>query len=211
MTSSVDLQLEKAAATAALSTEARQVQVYALRTFADTGRAPTRNALERAAADTVADPGAVLAELAERDVAVFDARGELRAAYPFAPTPTVIQVTWDGGPAVYAMCAIDALGMSAMLDRPVTITAAEPDTGDTVTVHVDGDRAHWAPGTAVVLAGGCGDCCGPSADRTCGTINFFTTTEAAHAWAGRHPDVSGVVLDQTTALSNGIAEFGALL
>jgi hypothetical protein len=32
------------------------------------------------------------------------------------------------------MCAIDALGMSAMLSHPVTITAAEPGTGRTITV-----------------------------------------------------------------------------
>jgi hypothetical protein len=36
------------------------------------------------------------------------------------------------------MCAIDALGMSAMLGRPVTITAAEPDTGGISTVHAEG-------------------------------------------------------------------------
>lgn len=38
-------------------------------------------------------------------------------------------MSWAGGPTAYAMCAIDTLGMSAMLGRPVTITAAEPDTG----------------------------------------------------------------------------------
>ena len=65
------------------------------------------------------------AELAGRDVIAFDADGEIRAAYPFSPTPTPIQVSWEGGPAAYAMCAIDALGISAMLGRPVTITAAE--------------------------------------------------------------------------------------
>ncbi|MQA04523.1 MAG: hypothetical protein GEV07_18010 [Streptosporangiales bacterium] len=207
----VDLQLDKCTATAALSAEARQVHVYVLRTFAATGRAPSRADLRRVAADRGCDPAMVLTELAERDVVAVDARGELRAAYPFSPTPTAIQVTWDGGPTVYAMCAVDALGMSAMLDRPVTITATEPDTGNAVTVHVDGDRADWTPASAVVFAGATDDSCCPSVDRTCGAINFFTTSEAAGDWASRHPDVSGAVLDRATALAQAVAEFGAML
>jgi hypothetical protein len=55
-------------------------------------------------------------------------------------------VSWPDGTAVYAVCAIDALGMSAMLGRPVAITAAEPDTGRASTVHVNGRRARWTPG-----------------------------------------------------------------
>jgi hypothetical protein len=49
------------------------------------------------------------------------------------------RVTWAGGPLTYAMCAIDALGISAMLGHPVTITAAEPGTGCFITVHTDSD------------------------------------------------------------------------
>jgi Alkylmercury lyase len=89
------------------------------------------------------------------------------------------------------MCAIGALGMSAMLGRPVTITAAEPDTGRIITVHADSSRARWRPRTAVVLAGSAGDACRPAADRSCGYINFFASRRAARAWARRHPEVTG--------------------
>jgi len=51
------------------------------------------------------------------------------------------------------MCAIDALGISAMLGRPVTITAAEPGTGRVVTVYADRDHARWAPPRAVAFPG----------------------------------------------------------
>src|SRR5438046_2727467 len=37
------------------------------------------------------------------------------AAYPFSPVRTPIQVSWAGGPAAYAMCAIDALGITGRL------------------------------------------------------------------------------------------------
>ncbi|MGH3947916.1 MAG: organomercurial lyase [Pseudonocardiaceae bacterium] len=206
-----DLELDKAGATAALTPPARRIHRYLLTRFADTGQAPSRADLERFARKHHADPHAALAELAERDVAAFDDNRELRAAYPFSPRPTAITVTWAGGPTVYSMCAIDALGMSGMLDRPVVITATEPDAGEVVIVDVDHDHATWVPETAVVFGGAIDDDCCPSVDRTCGNINFFTTATAARAWAARNPRVTGAVLDQRTALAIGMAEFGDML
>jgi hypothetical protein len=109
------------------------------------------------------------------------------------------------------MCAIDALGMSAMLGHPVTITAAEPDTGRIITVHADGSQARWHPRTAVVFAGSAGGACRPSAECSCGYINFFASRRAAQAWARRHPEVTGRLLTQQGAFGIGIAEFGSLL
>lgn len=156
-------------------------------------------------------PAAVLAELAARDVMAFGARGEIRAAYPFSSAPTPTQVTRAGGPAAYAMCAIDALEISAMLGHPVTITAAEPGIGCLITVHTDRDRARWGPAGAVVFAGATGDYGCSSADRTCGYINFFTTARAARTWARANPAVTGTVLGQARAVSKGVAEFGAFM
>ena len=109
------------------------------------------------------------------------------------------------------MCAIDAPGISAMLGRPVTITAAGPGTGRTVTVHADGGQARWDPPGAVVFAGttGGGGC--HAADRTCGHINFFTSAQAARTWARASPAVTGTVTGQSRALSAGVAEFGAFM
>ena len=203
--------MDKCCATAGLTRLAREVHLAILASFAQTGRALSRDELERVAVAQGADPAAALAELQERDVIAFGADGELRAAYPFSPAPTPIQVTWAGGPVIHAMCAIDALGMSAMLGHPVTITAAEPGTGRIITVHADHDRARWDPAGAVVFAGSTGEQGCPSADRTCGYINFFTGTAAARAWAGGHPAIIGAVLDQAEALRQGVAEFGAFM
>jgi hypothetical protein len=96
--------LNKDGCAAALSRPARQAHLAVLAAFAETGRPPARGELERIARAGGADPGAVLAELAERDVIAFDADGEIRAAYPFSPAPTPIQVSWEGGPVTYAMC-----------------------------------------------------------------------------------------------------------
>jgi len=196
-----------------LTPPARHIHLAVLGNFAETGRALTRAELERIARGQGADPGAVLAELAGRDVLAFDGHGEIQAAYPFSPSPTPIQVTWEGGPRGYAMCAIDALGISAMLDRPVTITAREPGSGRPVTVEVDRNQARWRPRRAVVFSGAASDAEGAcrAVDRSCGHINFFTSSRAAREWASRHPEITGTTLGHAQALRHGIAEFGALM
>jgi hypothetical protein len=211
MTDVPNLEPNKSRAAAALTPPARRMHQLVLTAFAQTGRASRRADLERNARERGIDPGPALTELTERDVLAVDEQGEIRAAYPFSPIPTRHRITWDGSAGVYAMCAIDALGVSAMLGVPVTITSTEPGTGHTVTVQVDHDTARWRPDTAVVFAGTTDDACCSSVDRTCGHINFFTTPDVARAWATRHPDITGVVLGQDQALASAVAEFGALL
>lgn len=211
MTELPDLELNKGAVAAALTTPARRLHQWVLTTFATTGHAPARADMQRMAQDRGLDPDSALAELITQDVLAVDELGEIRAAYPFSPTPTPHRISWAGGPTVHAMCAVDALGMSAMLDRPVTITSTEPGSGATITVKVDHDHARWRPHTTVVLAGDTGQECCPSIDRTCGHINFFTGAAAAHAWSAERPDLTGTVLDQHHALALGVAEFAALL
>ena len=194
-----------------LSAPALQVHRAVLATFVRAGQPPSRGELERLARERGADPGAVLTELAESDVLAFTADGRIRAAYPFSAVATPIQGSWAGGPDAYAMCAIDALGMSAMLGRPVTITAAEPGTGRVITVRADGDQARWDPRTAMVFAGSSGDADRPSADCACSFINFFATAGNARAWARRNPEVTGRLLTQEDALRSGVAQFGTLL
>ncbi|MBM7785619.1 alkylmercury lyase family protein [Tenggerimyces flavus] len=194
------LGLGKASAAAVLSPPARQAHQAILRWFVDHGSAPS---LAELASPTVVD------ELTARDLIALSASGELRAAYPFSPTPTRHRVALDDGPELYSMCAIDALGTSAMLSRPLTIRSTEPSTEVPIEIRVDGSSAEWNPSSAVVFAGTSGDsCCQASVDKTCGSINFFTSPAAARSWSEQQP---GTILSQHEALLCGIAEFGPLL
>src|SRR5258708_39935432 len=59
-----------------------------------------------------------------------------------------------GGGEVWSMCAIDALGIPAMLGQDVVITSADPVTGEPVTVTAGPDRGTvWEPPGAVVFVG----------------------------------------------------------
>ena len=108
-----------AAAVATLSPAARRAHRTILEHFVAFGEPPPRSLLQGLTA-TVRD------ELTSRDVVAFHPDRALRAAYPLSPTPTGINVAVQDGPTLFATCAIDALGVAAMLARPVAIEATEP-------------------------------------------------------------------------------------
>jgi hypothetical protein len=188
----------------------RAVHQAVLRSFVQTGTAPDLSSLAAHAAPF--EVSGVLAELAEGDFLFVDPAGQITAAYPFSGVATGHRVRIAGEADVFAMCAIDALGISAMTGRPVVIESADPATGEPVTVNVDGATSTWNPGTAVVYVGRiAGQCAGPSASVCCGYMNFFATEAAASAWAASHPEISGGILGQARALEIGIGIFGQLL
>jgi hypothetical protein len=205
----------------------RTVHRRVLRAFAETGQAPSKAELDEAATPFGTDGESVLAQLHAADLLRLNAGGAIQAAYPFSVVPTAHVVDIQDGPRVFSMCAIDALGMAAMLGKTVTIQSAEPGTGAPITVMVPAGKgqAVWEPATAVVFSGqqtACGTCAEPetssgisvpsiAADVCCGHINFFTTRASAAAWAKTHPEVTGQMLSQKDALKTGVQIFGPLL
>ena len=95
----------------------------------------------------------VLGQLADADFLCLDHAGQITVAYPFSALPTPHRVQIAGHATVFAMCAIDALGISAMTGVPVVIESADPSTGQPITLNVDGASSTWDPGTAVVYVG----------------------------------------------------------
>ncbi len=188
----------------------RAVHQAVLRHFAATGTAPEPEVLEAAAAQAGRTPGEVLDELAREDFLTLDAEGRIRAAYPFSATVTRHRVQITGGPAVWSMCAIDALGIPVMLGQDVVITSADPVTGEPVTVTTSGQATVWEPAGAAVFVGqrpgG-----GPAATACCDALNFFTSDATAHAWAKQHPEVPGQVIGQALAQEIAAQTFGPLL
>jgi hypothetical protein len=200
----------------------RAVHQEVVRSFA-AGHPPTTRALDEAAAPYGATGAEVVAMLHAEDFLRLGDDGAIRVAYPFSAVPTPHRVRIEGDGEVYSMCAIDALGIAAMLGRDVVISSADPRTGTSVTVEVTPDGlTRWQPDSAVVLAGeqaspDAAGCCDPApavpaaADVCCGVINFFETRESATAWLAGHPGVTGPVHDQASAHALGVQVFGRLL
>src|SRR5215472_18267204 len=189
----------------------RDLHQAVLRRFLETGAPPTARWMRQAAAEAGLDASAV-DDLAAAD-AVHLANGVVAVAYPFSGTPTPHRVELDGLPAVYAMCAIDALGLPAMTGRDGTITSADPHDGTVITVTARGGIWSFNPAAAVVVAGRATDrgteC--TSFEAMCPNTVFHASAENARAYLARHGRLDAEILDQDTAVECGRRNFGTLL
>ncbi|HET6299583.1 MAG TPA: alkylmercury lyase family protein [Kribbella sp.] len=179
-----------------------------LRTFASTGRPPTTAELDVITSGSSSTE--VLNALHEIDAIRLNSDGQIAVAYPFSATPTAHRVRIGDQVEVYAMCAADALGMSAMLGQDTQIESVDATTGQPITVTLGAGRTDWQPAEAVVFISADAGV-GPSATTCCDYLNFFTNQTTAQAWITSHPHVPGQILTQTEAQELGINLFQPLL
>jgi NAD-dependent dihydropyrimidine dehydrogenase PreA subunit len=189
----------------------RDLHRAVLRRFLATGAQPNARWVRQAALEAGLDASA-LDDLSAAD-AVHIMNGLVAIAYPFSGTPTAHRVELDGLPAVYAMCAIDALGLPVMADRDGRITSTDPADGTPIQVTVHNGTWSWTPAGAVVVAGRATDCdtqCG-SFEVTCPNTVFHASPESARAHLVSHGNLDAQILDQDTAIECGRLNFGNLL
>lgn len=182
-----------------------------LRAFPQFGGPPGPAWLRARAATLGLEAGAVLDALAARGLVIRDAAtGALIAVYPFSGVPTPHRVTVAGAQPVYAMCAVDALGIPAMLGRDAVVESCDPLSGVPVRVAVRDGAAHWDPPGAVVAYCARRDV-GATADPGCEAINFFEAAASAADYLRAHPEIAGRVASQAEAIAIGRRQFGGLL
>jgi Alkylmercury lyase len=183
---------------ARLSPALREFHRCVLRAFLATGRAPQVSELRPAAEELGLDAGDALKRLAEADLVHAGPDGHVTVAYPFSGSDRGVHVRQDGGTEVWAMCAIDALGIPQMSGGDVVIDAVDPVSQEAVEVSSRGGRLSWRPEAAVVLLAdnGCGD---TSAESTCPLITFHATEQNAWAHLNSLPGAKGQVLSQPEA------------
>jgi hypothetical protein len=188
----------------------RAVHKLVLRHFATTGHAPTVADLAATTAGSGRTSDEVLAALHDLDAIRIGADGRIEVAYPFSARPTRHRVHLATGTDVYAMCAIDALGMAPMLNTDTHIDSIDRTTGQVVRISTTAGQTRWEPAGAVVFLGATAGG-GPSADNCCDYLNFFTDAATANAWTTAHPHIPGQVLNQEQAETLATELFGALL
>lgn len=198
---------------AALSAPARNFHRAVLQAFLAARRAPTLAELRPVARQIGIGLERVLAELVVHDVIQRAADGTLQVAYPFSGVPTPHQVEIDGAPPVFAMCAIDALGLPFMVGRPATIHTQDPIDATRITILVEPANGNqsWSPTTAVVLANECGQEPVIKAECACPFINAFASPETAERWHADHPELVIKLLTKEQALEDARMIFGTLL
>ena len=187
-----------------LPDELRGLHRLILSEFLDTGRAPDLKWLQdRGVAD------ADLLRLSTEDVVQRDDAGGVAVAYPFSGRPTAHRVRLTGGPPVFAMCAIDALGIPRMARRDGVIESVDPTSGAPIRVEAVGGGWRWEPAGTVVLVARSAEG-GPTSCCACPHMNFHTGADTARSYVDGH-GLSGEVLDQPAAVALADLCFGALL
>jgi hypothetical protein len=175
------------------------------------GRAPGAPQLDQWAAGLGLDPAEASAALARHDLVHRDVQtGAISVAYPFSVADTPHRVRLRSGVEVFAMCAIDALGIAFMLSEPTEIASADPGTSDRIEVSLRLTAASaWTPADAVVLAG----CVGTGTSRTCTCphTTFAASREHAQALLEADPQVAGEILSMPEAIIRGRDTFAGLL
>lgn len=134
----------------------------------------------------------------------------VRGGVPFSDGgSSAHRVQIAGGPEVAANCAVDALGISAMLGTDTQVHSRDPLTGDVITATSNDEHWTWQPATAVVFVGSNGSG-KPLTQSCCPVINFFTDEANARIYQQRH-HLQGEVLSMSEATEAGALVFGDLL
>jgi mercuric reductase len=183
-----------------------------IRHYAVDGRAPTLSELGAATRLSQDALRRLLRQLRDRDLVVMDEE-RIVGAYPLTSRKTEHQVH-VGGKTVHAMCAIDALGVGAMLGRDVEVASACRQCGAAISAVTRGAGTVLAaaPPTGTLVWSGMRTDAGCAADTLCTVIAFFCSAHHLEAWrSASHPHAAGYRLSLDEALQVGRAIFGPTL
>lgn len=95
------------------------------------------------------DVQATVAALLEKGLIVLGGSGEITGAYPVSALPTGHNVTLKDGRSLYAMCAIDSLGIVHEFNQDATVSSSCKYCGEKIVVEMrDGKISEVTPATA---------------------------------------------------------------
>jgi hypothetical protein len=177
--------------------QAGSVHRYILAHFSRTGQPPSGEEIGNGLGLDSDAVKAALGVIEARDGIHRDpATGEILAAYPFSAVPTDHVIRFDEGQSVFAMCAIDALGIPVMLDTDAIVESRCAHCRTPIRVEVQHNALmYYSPHESQVWYTSKPDGCCAAALAQCPTISFFCSSEHLAAWRGENPEAQGTVHD----------------
>lgn len=180
-----------------------------LRAFLDEGSTPSHRRLVEQASQMSLDHDDVVARLSEIDL-LHVSEGVVRVAYPFSGVPTAHGVRLENGRKLWAMCALDALGILLMAKCDGTIISADPQSKEPIQVERRRGEWLWQLGEAVVVVGLTNGCARVD-EGACPNINFHANAQGAVEHLNVHPEITGQLVSQAVAIELADRIFGSLL
>ena len=211
----LNLALESRQSLADLGPKEAAVWQHVLAMYPLLGRAPKRqkiaDALER---ESLRDLQAVLERLHALDLLGMTSQSlDIQYAYPFSSVPTNHVVTflnWPTAKPVYAMCAVDALGIPFMFKKDAAIRSSCPHCDHPIVIEVRSGRivSRDQANTVVWVGDDRTEC---AAASVCPTLNFFCSSAHVEAWRNGNLKKHGLILSLGEALFVGRGLFEDLL
>lgn len=181
--------------------------------YASSGRAPAMADVAAAAGLTIDEADDVLRRLAVRDLLILNAAGRINGAYPFTDGPTEHHAE-ARGLTMGTMCAIDALGIGAMLERDVVVRSACRQCARSLAIRTrsDGHELDQVEPSGIVVWSGHRYAAGCAASSLCTLQAFFCDDIHLEAWRANSPTDGreGVRLSLAEALEVGVALFAPM-
>lgn len=181
--------------------------------YAASGHAPGTADVAAVAGLTLGEADGVLRRLAARDLLVLDAAGQISGAYPFTDGPSEHRVE-TGGLSVGAMCAIDALGVGAMLEREAAVSSACRQCARPLAIRTrsHGCELDQVDPSGIVVWSGHRYAAGCAASSLCTVQAFFCEDAHLETWRANNPAAGreGARLSLAEALEVGVAIFAPM-
>ncbi len=156
------------------------------------GRAPTAGELEQALNKPAGSIIGVLDALQEKDLLLRrEETQEIISIYPFSLTPTGHRVILEDGKQLFAMCAVDAVGVASMFDKDLRVVSECGWCKQEIGIEIKNgeiiEKSH-----PHILIWNIEAQQGPAAETCCPMINFFCSSEHFAQWENANPDLSKV-------------------
>ena len=197
---------------AGLTPQENEIRKFILKNFAKHGSPPTeRQIMDGLRIKSLADVERTTEKLYHADI-LAKQDGRIVSSYPFSAAETRHRVRFKDGHEVFALCAVDALGIHAMLGEDITIMSrcVECDSNIQIVIE-DGKIVSSTPDGIVTYVNG-GDMCGRVSDTCCPHINFFCSDDDLCMWMWTNPEFeNGETCSLDDALEYGKKIFGDML
>lgn len=195
-----------------LTPDEDSIRRFILNAYPRLGRAPKRQEIISAFPQYTGEQlDRICRRLDEEDIVYIpEGSDEIAGAYPFTDMHDnhLVRFQWQKEQrSVYAMCAIDALGIPFMLkaDAEIQSSCAHCETGINLSVR-DEAIAAAEPSATVVFVGM--SCARSAATSLCPTLLFFCGEAHTETWRAAHGQPEGEVLTLGEALALGKELFG---
>lgn len=155
------------------------------------GKTPTPKEIARTLKRSKKDIIRTLDELESKDLLLRKkATQEIISIYPFSMKVTYHQIFLEDGKKLFAMCAVDALGMPAMFNRDVRIVSRCEKCKQKITVEIRNEEIVSNSHPAITIWRTKGEEGCPSAETCCPKINFFCSKEHVEQWKAENPELA---------------------